>query len=258
MTEYSYTQLTGTQLANNNIGAISEDDVRSIVDFARVHAMTVAGDYLDTSSGTAIDTTPEAGEPTAFDIHQFMDGATDDVTHSYNTGGLLSWSGKGFQYSSSGAVPRLFNLGWNSSLSFGGSPAEQSMGLVFYHVPDGETFGANGWTGNRIQVSYYTTVVPGLRDASQTSELFTSGSALVQLAPGETVVPVLESYNADFPDPRLSFSIDCHSVGVVESTVPALLWSVRSGDVSQATADGVEHEFDVDDSERGTVLPAAD
>lgn len=259
MTEYTYTELVDTQLANNNIGAISEDDVRSIVDFARVHAMTVVGDYLDTSTAVEVDDTPETDEPTAYDINQWIDAGGDDLTHSYNSGGYVTWAGKGFQYSTSGTNPRLFNLGWNSSLSFDGDAAPESVALVFYHVPDGETFGDNGWTGNRLQVSHYVTVVSADRDSSDTTEMFSGGSALVQMDAGDTVVPVLEHYSSSgWALPRLSFSIDFHSVGVVESTVPAELWTIRSGDVSQAASTAATHNFDDNDVARGTELPEDD
>lgn len=258
MTEYSYSHLTGTVLADNNIGGIIEDDVRSIVDFARVHAMSVGASYetVDISAPEGDGVT----EAVAYPLASTLSTGTNVYSHNYATAGsLLSWAGSGFQYTYDAGAnypSRLFRYSWDANLS-DGDTSPISAALVFYLVPYGDVWGVSPYDDgtDRVQVSYFNQQVSALRDGNDTVEMSCRGSGLILLEPGDTLVPALEYYDSGSPTPKISFNIDINSVGVADNQFTATTMGIRSEDVTQAGANGVLYDWHANSEERLTGLP---
>ena len=257
MTEYSYSHITDTVLADNNVGGIIEDDVRSIVDFARVHAMSVGASYMTVEEGDAKG--GGAGEPTAYPLGTTLAAAGNKYVHNYTTGSLLDWSNQGFQYTYDAGAnypSRLFRFSWNANLS-DADTAPTSAALVFYYLPYNDVW-ATSANSDRVQVSYFNQQSSGIRNTTDdTVEMFCNGSGLILLEPGDTLVPALEYYDSGSPTPKISFNIDINSVGVAENKPDATTLGIRSEDVTQAVAaSAVKYDWNAATSEaRLTGLP---
>jgi len=234
-------------LAPNNVGAITEEDILNIVEFAKprgvllgfkeVNIATGGGTnpviWYGSNSGNPNPDTPPMYTPIVPNIslpnystyrHYLYEGDGNFIKVSTaDKGGIV--------YSSGAGTARLFNFSWDTMIS---SVAARYLAIIFYHVPSGVKFGE---TDTRKHVnSFFTDVTISSRNNVSTTfyDHRQVGSASIILNPGDSLVPVLAFYGPDSgigSGTTFSFNLSLSSAGVVEAWSPGSnYYDVVAGD----------------------------
>lgn len=228
-TDYSFSDLT-TRLEDNNVGAISESDVRSIVEFARVHGSIVSFTEMPTASldwyGSATSATA-SNPPLSLPLYGKTSTTPNINSADISYVGVLDSTGY-ITHSSSAAggvkyddvvanVPRIFNYNWDAHIS---AQSDGSYAIVFYYLTAGGDWGVAGEMQRHV-VSRFEEVVSGARGGPTLYERRTNGASSIILAPGDTLVPTLEYYGPDANPNTLKVSFTCNviSAGVVPAAI---------------------------------------
>lgn len=218
MPDYSYDGFVNTStgiLRDNNVGGISEADIRSILEFARPHALTVAESDIDID----VDLNATVSVASTLEAAYLLTGTpTSEVYYQTGSDNWLSVSTESILYSATATQDRLFRYSWQVS-AFSDADVESGQ-VTFYYYPVGET-----WPTNVVKLRSQPFLSPEAGTPGTISRLFSSGSALVQLAPGDRLVPTIE-INDDTKTLANSFDsvnyvIDVNSVGVVDKISPS-------------------------------------
>lgn len=235
-----------TALGDNNIGAITEEDIRSVVEYVRPHAVTVGVDSFDSADATTdyVTTTnwlaPLLGNGLGEVKHQYKVGAEDALWVDVNNNGI--------QYSASATVARLFQISFQM---VGFNPSTFAGQMGFYVVDSGSTFPTDT---TRYRNSYLNKLDTGdaVPPASGLYRYETQGSFLVELSPGETLTPTLEVNDDTTAAGGLTgfrFVIDAVSVGAVTGDFTAFSSVDGSGEVDflsdEAGANGVARDISI-------------
>lgn len=214
-------------LADNNVGGITEEDVRALAKFSKVSVAEFGNSLYTVTTGAwtgTLNTTPNTAQIPVY-AKLINSGATSYLT-SYNDLEVDTTNGL-FKYSSTNAVaPRLFQITWRIEAYL---PSLQNLAIVFYYVSDADTFPTSTrhiadriWYVNGDNVD--GTVTRGSASSGEMSGsgddyniAKTSGSGYIYLAPGSKVVPVLEYYGPDaLIEIETSYHLGIHSLGSVE------------------------------------------
>lgn len=231
-------------LDDNNVGAINEEDVRSIARFARA-SFAYAGASGVSNLGTwagSIPATPTGTEPPRYAYLMALKSF-------YRGENYLSPSVTGFNYSGGGgatdtvAASRLVMFSWDIELF---STSLEHTAIAWWYLPSEATW-PTGAKRHRIGRMYTqtawnaTTAGPAGIDQQfkRTAAGYTtasSGTGMVVLNPGDQLIPLLEHYGpgGSISGPLLSFDLNAVTTGVVDETVtiPSTYWdSVSYKDV---------------------------
>lgn len=255
--DLSYDELRAA-LADNNIGAITEEDVRSIVEFSRVHAITVANDNFDLVIGsTSQSSWMTTGDSPDYTYAAFlMNNGLGESSEAYVDGASeplwVSASSNGITYSSSAEQDRLFSL----KFRFTGYPASEFYGQVgFYILEDGETWPDNVFRARNI---YIQRTGVGHIEGTPATPIYryeAAGDTILQLKPGDTLVPLIEINQSTTPASleSLSYEISVASLGVVDGEFSNV--TEVNGDGEQDPAFVLEASTNADTSFRNTGIP---
>jgi hypothetical protein len=246
MPDYSYDGFVNTStgiLRDNNVGGISEADIRSILEFARPHALTVAESDIDISADLNATITTTAGDLEA--AYLLTGTPASEVYYQTGSDNWLSVSTESILYSATATQDRLFRYSWQVQ-AFSDTDVESGQ-ITFYYYPVSQT-----WPTNVVKLRSQPFQYPEPGTPGTINRLFSTGSALVQLAPGDRLVPTIE-INDDTKTlansfDSVSYVIDVNSVGVVDKTSPSRSLGNPDGWIafvadSSATAAAIESEI---------------
>lgn len=242
-----------TALADNNEGAIIEEDLRAVAAYSRHSSFEQAfnGGVTEMLADYGWDTYPDTVGGVQFLPLQSLRA---DATNAYQhyTGHLAEVAGLGVRYvegdpATSGVTqPRQFTVSWSLGLE---APYNTVWGLSFWRMIDGGTWPGVGdaWPDDELfplgpPAEVTSTLVKVVNDANVWGAN-RIGSITVTLDPGDTIVPVLEfmgTYDSTSgtPDGKLAaFTMRVASAGPVEGdweATPSVgtaadLWAVSQG-----------------------------
>jgi hypothetical protein len=240
-------------LADNNVGGITEEDVRALAKFSKVSVAEFGNSLYTVSTGLwtgTLSSEEDANTAQAPVYTKLINSGTGSYLTSYNDLEVDTTNGL-FKYSSTNAVaPRLFQMTWRIEAYM---PSLQNLAVVFYYVSDGDTFPTSKrHIADRIWYMGGDNVDGTItRGAESSGEMTggdnysiakTSGSGYIYLAPGSKVVPVLEYYGPDaLIEFNASYHLGMHSLGSVEvdadvtSYFTTAYWDGVSNDVIDST-----------------------
>lgn len=250
-------------LANNDIGSITEETVRSIVAYARqgsIERSTIPGVDLDNlPSGSTWQYLPEPNDGIQYTLLNKF--ATNYSVSSGLLTGLSTDAGLIYKEdilvgvtSNDVVQPRQVIVNWSIGLQ---SSFDSLWGVSWWRVPRGSTWpsGTGVWPGTATGATLdpISPLGVSLFGSALTSEETPryvapqSGSLTVTMYPGDTLVPALEYYgtlNSSGTDPQgilNSFIVKATTTGPVENTTEpddAVNASINPGlDTSQAAID---------------------
>lgn len=207
--DYALTALLN-RLGANNIGAISDTDVRSIVEYARPHVLQASDENVSTAGLTTYNTS-------TITAYQLLSSSPDVTSSGYLS--AVAGPPHAVEYSETGSHPaRLFRVEWD----FWGYPAaEYSWQLTFYKDLQTDVWPADV---ERLRSSRINTYEIGELESSPGSPVYrvgTTGSLITQLADGDRIVPLLE-VNVDNSASAItpfSYVISVTSLGPVEDAL---------------------------------------
>ena len=223
-------------LADNNVGGISEEDVRAIARYARTSYSFLGASGVTIASWVGTINSTQA----AADIPQYVKlRGLDSYAHGEN---YLSPSTLGILYAG-GVAPddvkasRIVQFSWNIEMF---ATSLESCAIAWYYLPTagvwptdakrhriGRMYTQSGWTAlapvNTASIEQtFRRTNPGYITAS-------NGTGTILLNPGDTLVPILEHYgpSAGVAGPLLSFNLSAVTLGVVDAwtTIPSTYWN---------------------------------
>lgn len=190
-------------LDENNIGAITEEDVRALAAYSRHSRYNQT--FVDGADMDGWATWGSLPEPYTGVRWFKLQSRFASATNSYRkTSGSLASSTNGILYSEGdaevdGAVQdRTATYSWNVQID---SPYHNSWGISWWRLLDGGTWPAHDdtWDMDEIElvrVQHFTSPSPHIAEGQQVWTAHGAGQGLVDLSPGDTLVPVLEYYGS--------------------------------------------------------------